>query len=168
MRGTGIARPAFIGKPHGRNRAVAGGPYGRGMRQPATTTDGGVDRSRTGDGMPRYYLRACLLLILAEMPAHGYDMAERLGRFGLGAVDKGGMYRTLRVMEEEGLVTSGWEQSPTGPLRRSYHITDDGRGWLETWAEGVRNGQVFAAVYLRRYQRVRRTLPAGVTSSPAA
>jgi len=135
-----------------------------------TSADGG-DPSRSGEGMPRNYLRACLLLILAEGPAHGYDMAEQLARLGLGTVDKGGMYRTLRIMEEEGLVTSGWEPSRSGPLRRRYRITPAGHAWQAGWAGAVRNGQAFAAVYLRRYERARRALPppgTGTRDSPAA
>ena len=79
------------------------------------------------------------------------------------------MYRTLRTMEEEGLVDSGWEASPSGPLRRRYRITPEGHAWQAGWAEAVRNGQAFAALYLRRYGRARRTLPppgAGTRDSP--
>lgn len=141
------------------------------MSQLAATSAYGADLSRSGDGMPRNYLRACLLLILAESPAHGYDMTDQLGRLGLGAIDKGGMYRTLRALEEERLVSSGWEVSPSGPLRRRYRISDVGRAWLEGWSESVRTGQAFAAGYLRRYERVRRTLvapPARSRRPPAA
>ncbi len=140
------------------------------MSRPVTNHDRG-DQSRGSDGMPRSYLRACLLLILAERPAHGYDMADQLTDLGLGTVDRGGMYRTLRTMEEDGVVVSGWEPSHNGPLRRSYRLTAQGRAWLEAWAEAVRTGQEFAAVYLRRYERARPTLPASgeaSRTSPAA
>lgn len=86
----------------------------RAMSQRATSPDTG-DQTRGSDGMPRNYLRACLLLILAEGPAHGYEMVDQLGDLGVGSVDKGGMYRTLRTMEEDGLVASGWEPSQNGP-----------------------------------------------------
>ena len=36
--------------------------------------------------------------------AHGYDMVPELG---LGVVDRGGMYRILRAMEDDHLVASG-------------------------------------------------------------
>lgn len=111
-----------------------------------------ADHPRGGDGMPRNYLRACLLLILTEGPAHGYDMVNELAALGLSAVDRGGMYRTLRAMEDDGLVASGWEPSQNGPLRRSYDLTPQGRAWLEAWAEAVRSGQALAATYLRRYE----------------
>lgn len=129
------------------------------------TNDDRGDQTRGGDGMPRNYLRACLLLILTDGPAHGYDMADQLTHLGLGAVDRGGMYRTLRTMEDDGLVASGWEPSHNGPLRRSYELTPEGRAWLTAWAEAVRSGQEFAATYLRRYEGAR---PALVAPRPAA
>jgi len=132
------------------------------------TTSATGDQARGSDGMPRNYLRACLLLILAEGPAHGYEMVDRLGDLGVGAVDKGGMYRTLRTMEEDGLVGSGWERSDTGPLRRRYRLTHEGRAWLEAGAEAMRAGQLFAAAYLRRYELARPALDAAGRRSPAA
>ena len=139
------------------------------MSVPVTNVDHG-DHARS-DGMPRNYLRACLLLILGESPAHGYEMADQLAGLGLGVVDKGGMYRTLRGMEEDSLVESGWEPSHNGPQRRSYRVTQAGRAWREPWTHAMRDGQTFAAAYLRRYERNRATLPqrdADSRTSPAA
>ncbi|MDP8937413.1 MAG: helix-turn-helix transcriptional regulator [Actinomycetota bacterium] len=131
----------------------------------SVTNDDRGDQTRGGDGMPRNYLRACLLLILTDGPAHGYDMANHLATLGLSTVGKGGMYRTLRAMEDDGLVDSGWEHSQSGPLRRSYDLTPEGRTWLKAWAEAMRSGQEFAATYLRRYEAARRMLPAPRSSS---
>ncbi|HEX2037453.1 MAG TPA: helix-turn-helix transcriptional regulator, partial [Chloroflexota bacterium] len=66
-----------------------------------------------------------LLLLLAEGPSHGYDLLERLaGRgFVAGEVDAGYLYRTLRGMEEAGLVTSEWDSASRGPIKRTYAIT---------------------------------------------
>ena len=126
---------------------------------------------RGGDGMPHNYLRACLLLILSDGPAHGYDMVNDLAALGLSTVDKGGMYRTLRAMEDDGLVASGWEPSRNGPLRRSYDLTPEGPAWLKAGADAMRSGQEFAAAYLRRYDEARQVLRAPRPSSrtsPAA
>ena len=157
-------------RSHERNRAVAQGPYGQAMSQSMTNDDRG-DQTRGGAGMPRNYLRACLLLILTDGSAHGYDMVNELAALGLATVDKGGVYRTLRTMEDDGLVTSGWEPSHTGPRRRSYDLTGEGRAWLTAWADAMRAGQEFASAYLRRYEAARATLPApghAARTSPAA
>ena len=89
---------------------------------------------------PRQYLRPCLLLLLAESTAHGYDLLEKLREFGLER-DAGGLYRTLRAMEHEGLVVSEWEVSAAGPDRRTYRLTPRGRERLHAWTRGLSDTQ---------------------------
>ncbi len=61
---------------------------------------------------------AALLVSLAARPTHGYELLERLpGLSGEERVDVGNLYRTLRSLENEGLVTSEW--SPDLLARRS-------------------------------------------------
>ena len=71
-------------------------------------------------GLPRNFLRPCILLLLREEPAHGYDLLERLRPLGFTRDDPGRLYRALRALEEEKLVRSAWEPSGTGPDRRIY------------------------------------------------
>jgi len=87
---------------------------------------------------PRSFLRPCLLLLLREQPAHGYDLLERLGPFGwtFSASDPGRLYRTLRRLEEEGLIHWYWEGSSDGPNRRVYDITRAGMEELQGSAKG--------------------------------
>jgi len=105
-------------------------------------------------GLPRNYVRPCLLLLLAEAPAHGYDLLEQVARLGLDRVDAGGLYRTLRAMEQEGLVRSWWEHSSTGPARRTYVLTDEGVEWLHAWAGALRETHRLLGGYLHRYTAV--------------
>jgi PadR family transcriptional regulator PadR len=88
-------------------------------------------------GLPRNYLRPCLLLLLAEGTSHGYELLERVAELGLDRLDAGRLYRCLRAMDEEGLVRSAWEPSSTGPARRTYSLTDEGRDWLHALAGGL-------------------------------
>jgi poly-beta-hydroxybutyrate-responsive repressor len=83
-------------------------------------------------GPPRNFLRACLLLLLREHAGHGYDLLARLRDFGLDK-DPGGVYRTLRALEREGLLYSAWEASSAGPARRGYELTWEGEELL-AWA----------------------------------
>lgn len=112
-------------------------------------------------GLPRNYLRATLLLLIGEAPAHGYDLLEQISQLGLGKVDPGGLYRALRVMERDGLVTSYWEHSTAGPARRTYQLTDEGTEWLHAWAGALRESHRYLSVYLQRYDRIvaRRMVP---------
>lgn len=89
----------------------------------------------TGDfqpnpGLPLKYLRYVLLMLLEKEPCHGYDLLEQVHELGLVAADMPGLYRSLRSMEEDGLVASEWEKSQFGPPRRSYRLSDEGRSAL--------------------------------------
>jgi PadR family transcriptional regulator PadR len=105
-------------------------------------------------GVPRNYLRPCLLLLLAEGTSHGYELLEQAGALGLGRVDPGGLYRCLRAMDEEGLVRSAWEPSTSGPARRTYELTDEGREWLHVMAGSLTEVARSLETYRQRYQRV--------------
>ncbi|HEX2031403.1 MAG TPA: helix-turn-helix transcriptional regulator [Actinomycetota bacterium] len=102
-------------------------------------------------GQPRNFLRPCLLLLLLEGPAHGYDLLERLRDFGFGKSDPGGVYRTLRALEREGLVHSTWETSSTGPARRIYTITPEGEDQLGAWAAAVNDSRRTLEQFLERF-----------------
>ena len=80
----------------------------------------------TPPALPRNFMRPCVLLLLREESAHGYDLLERLKPFGFTRDDPGRLYRTLRALETEGLVRSGWESSQQGPDRRIYELTRHG------------------------------------------
>lgn len=101
-------------------------------------------------GQPRNFLRPCLLLLLREAPAHGYDLLERLREFNLER-DAGGLYRTLRALEHEGLVTSRWEPSFTGPDRRNYALTAPGKAHLDAWALALDEAHRTLGAFLERH-----------------
>ena len=105
-------------------------------------------------GLPRNYLRPCLLLLLAEGTAHGYELLDQVADLGLDRVDPGGLYRCLRAMDEEGLVRSSWEPSASGPARRTYELTDEGREWLHVVAGSLNEVGRSLGVYRRRYARI--------------
>lgn len=67
---------------------------------------------------------------------HGYDLADQIGTtLGISRIDHGNLYRGLRKLEEEGIVTSEWNDSAEGRSKRTYALTDDGRALLDAWAE---------------------------------
>ncbi len=105
-------------------------------------------------GLPRNFLRPCLLLLLAEQPSHGYDLLEQLTDLGLEQTDPGGLYRALRAMEQERLIQSWWEPSDSGPARRTYVVTDDGRDWLHAWSGSLREVRRLLGRYLDRYEEL--------------
>lgn len=106
--------------------------------------------------VPRDHFRASILLVLGEVRAHGYDLPTLLAPLGLGATDRGFVYRTLRAMEADGLVASTWDSSPTGPARRNYTVTPAGRAWAEGATATLREADGHMARWLDRYGVLRR------------
>ena len=101
--------------------------------------------------LPRNFLRPCLLLLLREQPAHGYQLLERLRSLGFAREDPGGLYRMLRRLERDGLVRSAWERSEEGPDRRIYELTRRGTEELHRHAKGLARSRDVLDVFLSRY-----------------
>jgi DNA-binding PadR family transcriptional regulator len=76
---------------------------------------------------------------LAGSETHGYDLYDRLERVigDLVYVDSGTMYRMLRAMEQEGMVTSSWQPAEVGPSRRVYVATDGGFAELQAMDDAL-------------------------------
>ncbi len=109
------------------------------------------DRDTNGGALPRHYLKPCLLLLLAEGPSHGYDLLEQVRRLGIRGAEPGGLYRYLRAMEKEDLVSSWWEPSQAGPARRTYILTDAGRRALDASVNSLREVREILVSLLDRY-----------------
>lgn len=105
----------------------------------------------TAPALPKSFLRPCLLLLLLEQPAHGYELLERLHPLGFDGDDPGGLYRALRGLERDGLVHSAWERSQTGPNRRIYQLTRLGREELHERSKALDNARSTLDVFLSRY-----------------
>jgi poly-beta-hydroxybutyrate-responsive repressor len=101
--------------------------------------------------LPKNFLRPCLLLLLREHPAHGYDLLERLRPLGFSREDPGRLYRALRGLESDGLVRSVWEKSTTGPDRRMYELTRSGMEVLHESAKALMTTDQILDVFLSRY-----------------
>ena len=67
--------------------------------------------------------------------SHGYDLIDGLNRMSLtdSVIETGGLYRNLRRLEKEGVLESTWDSQGSGPARRMYRITSEGRKRLEEW-----------------------------------
>jgi PadR family transcriptional regulator, regulatory protein PadR len=102
------------------------------------------------------FTEPALLLLLRERPAHGYDLLERMPELtGEQRVEMGNLYRLLRALEEEGLVSSEWDDDSPGPAKRRYAITEQGVQLLDQWAEALRRSQERTERFLERYEERR-------------
>ncbi len=74
-------------------------------------------------------------------PMYGYQIAKMLEESGpdIPMMKQGTLYPVLRSLEENSLLESTVEPSVSGPPRRYYKITEDGRAalaeWLEIWKQ---------------------------------
>ncbi len=107
--------------------------------------------SESSGTLPRHYLKPCLLLLLAEGPSHGYELLEQVRRMGIKGAEPGGLYRYLRAMEKEEMVSSWWEPSQAGPARRTYVLTEQGRKGLNESVQSLREVREILVSLLDRY-----------------
>jgi len=101
------------------------------------------------------HLPAFVLLFLArDGELHGGAINEKFKAIWPPgwSFDPGAVYRTLRVLEQSGAVSSYWKFD-SGPPQRIYRLTDEGWRELEQWekdiAPRVKNLQYFLAEYAR-------------------
>ena len=106
------------------------------------------------DVRSRGLLRASILLLLKEKESHGYKLVSRLADLGFEVTDLGGLYRTLRGMEQEGIVASSWGTSERGPARRVYSITPGGEAQLHDSAAGLVSQRRAIGEVLDRYRDI--------------
>ena len=108
---------------------------------------------------PRKWMVPITLVLLEEESSHGYELMERMEEeFGFEQINPGSVYRTLRQMENEELCSSEWDVSAqSGPPRRMYAVTEEGKAYLSTWAKACKQYQnlmnEFARVYGRKSAR---------------
>ncbi|ADB49317.1 PadR family transcriptional regulator [Conexibacter woesei] len=79
----------------------------------------------------RGVLDFCLLALLADGEAYGYELARRLEEHGLGTVPGGSLYPALLRREKLGHLRAEWRAGEGGPGRKYYAITPTGRAALE-------------------------------------
>lgn len=82
----------------------------------------------------RGFLRAALLLLISQQPGYGYTLQQQLLDTDLvDEVDIGTLYRNLRFLEEAGYIKSEWQASESGPEKRVYAISPQGKERLRQW-----------------------------------
>ena len=70
-------------------------------------------------------LDLCVLALLSQHDSYAYEIAARLADdIGMG---EGTIYPLMRRLQAEGLVDTYLEESPSGPSRKYYKLTDAGR-----------------------------------------
>lgn len=107
---------------------------GQAARQPCCRRRGG------GGGA---LVEPAALAALLYAGGYGYDMRRTILEMTEGEVDVdvGGLYRSLRRLEDDGAVVSRWCEENAGPRRREYELTEQGVELAEQWLEALRTRQ---------------------------
>lgn len=86
---------------------------------------------------PKGLVSPFALVLLAQSPSHGYALAAQLRSFGFDWAGPGPLYNHLRQLEAAGLVRSTLMPGASGPQRRTYELTPQGRAALERYARSI-------------------------------
>ncbi|GIJ34072.1 PadR family transcriptional regulator [Verrucosispora sp. WMMD703] len=88
-----------------------------------------MDSDRRGQWL-RGVLDLCVLALLRDGESYGYQLAQSLDAAGVGPIQGGTLYPVLLRLQRTGLVTARWREGDSGPARKYYQLTDDGRAAL--------------------------------------
>jgi len=88
--------------------------------------------------MRKGVLEFCILSVLKEKDAYTSEILETLKMAKLLVVE-GTVYPLLTRLKNDGLLNYRWEESVSGPPRKYYGLTEEGREFLtelnSTWSE---------------------------------
>jgi poly-beta-hydroxybutyrate-responsive repressor len=115
-------------------------------------------RRRTGGGAwdvdapIARFVEPATLLALRRGPSHGYELADAVAEIAGLDVDYGNLYRLLRSLEAEEMVTSEWNDELPGRTKRVYELTPQGAELLDAWVTALESTQERLAAFLRTYR----------------
>lgn len=83
-------------------------------------------------GLRRGVVEYCVLALIREGDSYAFDIVRELGERGL-VTSEGTIYPLLSRLRKDGLVTTFWKESETGPPRRYYRLTPEGATALQAF-----------------------------------
>ncbi len=74
----------------------------------------------------RGVLEYCVLALLRDGPRYGVELVRELGSADAMVTSEGTIYPLLSRLRRDELVETSWQESPSGPPRRYYALTEQG------------------------------------------
>jgi poly-beta-hydroxybutyrate-responsive repressor len=113
---------------------------------------------RSDQGRRERYVQPSLLMGLFRGPSYGYELIKSIQEFGFmkGQAPPGMIYRHLRQLEEDGLVSSSWETEGVGPAKRVYRLTPEGEEVLAAWVDHMGKQVENLTSFIKHYRTVRK------------
>jgi PadR family transcriptional regulator, regulatory protein PadR len=79
----------------------------------------------------RGVLEYCVLAVLRDEERYGFDLVRALSEHAGLISSEGTIYPLLARLRRSGVVQTTWRESPAGPPRRYYRLTQQGELALE-------------------------------------
>lgn len=92
-----------------------------------------LDESGVLTHLRRGVLEYCILAMIDVEPLYGLEIARRLGEHDILLQSEGTLYPLLARLRRQGLVETSQVKSTSGPPRRYYALTAEGRSALATF-----------------------------------
>jgi DNA-binding PadR family transcriptional regulator len=92
--------------------------------------------------------------------SYGYELSRDLEQhsFTDAAIERAALYRTLKIFERNGFVTSEWDMAGlSGPARKVYSLTKEGEQHLQEWAQVLKKVSKSMARFVRRVETFHRS-----------
>ncbi|MDH5522231.1 MAG: PadR family transcriptional regulator [Acidimicrobiia bacterium] len=86
----------------------------------------------------RGVLDMCVLGCLVDSPSYGYELLQKLEEAGMPAGSEASIYLVLKRLKKHDLVHAELVASASGPARKVYQPTEQGRQVLTEWIEDWR------------------------------
>jgi PadR family transcriptional regulator, regulatory protein PadR len=80
-------------------------------------------------------LEYCVLALLSEGERYGFDLVRELSEVDGMVTSEGTIYPLLSRLRRDGLVTTSWQESNSGPPRRYYKLSPAGEKALASFAQ---------------------------------
>lgn len=94
-----------------------------------------ADVAQLSTGLRRGTLEFCVLALVENEDRYGTEIVRCFGDERNLAASEGTIYPLLSRLRRAGWLDSKWAESPTGPPRRYYALTADGRSALQHFRE---------------------------------
>ena len=103
-------------------------------------------------------MQPSILFGLLLKASYGYELIQNIQEFGfvVGQAPPGMIYRHLRQLEENGLVSSNWETKGTGPAKRMYTITEEGKEVLAIWIDYMNKQASTLNEFIGAYRKLKK------------
>jgi PadR family transcriptional regulator PadR len=94
---------------------------------------GGAGEARLVAQMKRGAIEYCVLALVANRERYGLELVQTLAEVDGMVTSEGTIYPLLSRLRRDGAIESFWRESDSGPPRRYYRLTEQGRQSLQTF-----------------------------------